>query len=72
MTLSEQRARTSEELDVGEVARRKIAVFGCEARQIMLACVENYRRHGHFKTATFWQAVADTVEAISDPVAKQS
>lgn len=70
MRLSEQRARTSEELDVGEVARRKIAVFGCEAQQIMLARAENYRRHGHFKTAKFWQAVADTVEAISDSVAQ--
>jgi hypothetical protein len=36
----------------------------------MLARAENYRRHGHFKTAKFWQAVADTVEAISEPAAK--
>ena len=70
MRLSEERARTSEELDVGEVARRKIGVFGCEAQQIMLARAENYRRHGHFKTAKFWQAVADTVAAISDSVAQ--
>jgi hypothetical protein len=70
MILSEQRAQTSEELDVGQMARRKIEVFGPEARQIMLARAENYRRHGHFKTAKFWQAVADTVEAISEPVPK--
>lgn len=70
MMLSEQRAQTSEELDVGEVARRKIGVFGCEAQRIMLTRAENYRRHGRFKTARFWQAVADTVEAISEPVAK--
>lgn len=70
MMLSEQRAQTSEELDIGEVARRKIEIFGCEARQIMLARAENYRRRWHFKTAKFWQAVADTVEAISEPVAK--
>ena len=70
MTLSEQRAQTSEELDVEEVARRKIAVFGCEARQILLARAENYRRHGHFKTSMFWQAVAEMVEAISEPVTK--
>jgi hypothetical protein len=68
--MQEQRAQTSNELDVGEVARRKIAVFGSETQQIMLARVENYRRRGHFKTAKFWQAVADTVEAISEPVAK--
>ena len=70
MMVSKRRAQTTEELDVGEVARRKIAVFGCEARRIMLARAENYRRHGHFKTAKFWQAVADTVEAISEPVTK--
>jgi hypothetical protein len=68
--MSERRAQTSKELDVAEVALRKIAVFGSEARQIMLARAENYRRHGHFKTAKFWQAVADTVEAISEPAAK--
>jgi len=70
MMVPKRRARTTEELDVGEVARRKIAVFGCEARRIMLARAENYRRHGHFKTARFWQAVADTVEAISEPATK--
>jgi hypothetical protein len=70
MTLSEQRVQTSEELDVGEMARRKVEVFGYEARQIMLARAENYRRRGHFKTAKFRQAVADTAEAISEPVAK--
>ena len=68
--MSERRAQTSKELDVAEVALKKIAVFGSEARQIMLARAENYRRHGHFKTAKFWQAVADTVEAISEPAAK--
>jgi hypothetical protein len=68
--MSERRAQTSKELDVAEVALRKIAVFGSEARQIILARAENYRRHGHFKTAKFWQAVADTVEAISEPAAK--
>jgi hypothetical protein len=71
MMLSEQRVRTTEELDVGEVARRKIGVFGCEARRIMVARAENYRRHGHLKTARFWQAVADTVEAVSEPAAKK-
>lgn len=69
--ISEQHAQTSKELDVAEVARRKIDVFGPRARQIMLARAENYRRHGHFKTARFLQAVAETVEAISEPVAKQ-
>lgn len=55
----------SKDLDVAELARRKIEVFGCEARPIMLARAENFRRHGHIKTARFWQEVADTVAAIS-------
>jgi hypothetical protein len=67
-----QRAQTPKELDVEEVARRKIAAFGADARQIKLARAENYRRCGHFKTAKFWQAVADTVKALSEPVANQS
>lgn len=55
----------SDDLDVATVARKKIAVFGSEARPIMLARAESFRRHGHVKTAKFWQAVADAVAAIS-------
>ena len=62
--------QSSDDLDIAEVARRKIAVFGAEARPIMLARAENFRRHGRLATAKFWQAVADTVETISDAATK--
>jgi hypothetical protein len=58
--------RRLDDLDVVTVARKKIAVFGLEARPIMLARAENFRRHGQIRTAKFWQAVADAVAAISD------
>jgi hypothetical protein len=57
----------SNELDVADLARRKIEVFGCEARPIILARAENFRPHGHIKTAKFWLDVADAVAALSDP-----
>jgi hypothetical protein len=52
-------------LDVAETARRKLAVFGAETRGLMLERAANYERHGHHKTAKFWQAVADTIDALA-------
>ena len=52
-------------LDAAEMARRKLAVFGAETRGLMLERAANYKRHGHHKTAEFWQAVADTIDAIA-------
>jgi hypothetical protein len=48
------------------MARRKIGVFGTDARSILVARAEHYRRDGNIQTAKFWQAVADVVAAMSD------
>lgn len=69
--MSRQPELSSDDLDVAEVARRKIGVFGSQARPIMLARAENYRRHGRLKSARFWQAVADTVEVIWNSTPKE-
>jgi hypothetical protein len=56
----------SDDLDVATLARKKIEVFGPDARPVMLARAENFRRHGHTKTAKFWLAVADAVATMSE------
>jgi len=63
--MSQRVLRRSGDLDVTEVARTKIRIFGSEARSIMLARAERYRRSRDIKSAEFWQAVADEVEVIS-------
>ena len=55
----------SRDLDVAQIAHRKLEIFGAETRALMLARAVIYQRHGHYKTARFWQAVADKVDAIA-------
>jgi hypothetical protein len=52
-------------LDVAEMARRKLAVFGAETRALMLERAAKYQHRGHYKTALFWEAVADKIDAIA-------